>query len=69
MAKVQHNRTTAASILQISFSHNITKCANKDGFQRDMQSHMSRHSCMYVPPPVLANDKETYDHIFWTASS
>ena len=34
MAKVQHNRTTAAWMFQIGFSRN-TKCANKDGFHRD----------------------------------
>ena len=33
MAKVQHNRITATSMLQIGFSRN-NRCANKDGFRR-----------------------------------
>ena len=43
MAKVQHNRTTAASILQIVFSH-ITKCANKDGFHKDSHIQLLKSS-------------------------
>ena len=42
MAKVQHNRATAAWILQIGFSRN-TKSANKDGFHRDSQIYQKLH--------------------------
>ena len=43
MAKTQRNRTTAASILQISFSR-ITKCANKDSFHRDSHIYFTNHN-------------------------
>ena len=49
MAKVQHNRATAAWILQIGFSRN-NKCAIKDGFHRD--SHI--YNCQFEFQPFEA---------------
>ena len=46
MAKVQHNRATAAWTLQIGFSHN-TKCANKDGFHRDSHIYLLVYNFPY----------------------
>ena len=46
MAKVQHNRATAAWILQIGFSRN-TKCAIKDGFRRDSHICSMKFSWIY----------------------
>ena len=45
MATVQHNRTTAASILQIGFSGN-TKCPAKDGYCRDSHIWLHIHLCL-----------------------
>ena len=47
MAKVQHNKATAASILQIGFSRN-TKCANKDSFRRDTHIYNFTGAHIYI---------------------
>ena len=47
MAKVQHNKATAASILQIGFSRN-TKCVNKDGFCRDSHIYNFTGAHIYI---------------------
>ena len=52
MATVQHNRTTAASILQIGFSGN-TKCPAKDGYCRDSHIWLHIHLCLLALVKLL----------------